>query len=76
MGEYSELTIEQDDIFQSIKDASKDSRYWITKNGQVNMIKDLESSHLEDIDKMFKTTLLRLVKVKFELLKRKIFNMK
>ena len=74
-GEYAELSLEmEDDIFQPTKDVSKDSNYWITRDRKVNLIKDLETSHLKNIDTMFGVLFWRVLKVKIELLKRKIFR--
>lgn len=75
MGEYAELNLEmEDDIFQPTKDISKDSNYWITRDRKVNLIKDLETNHLKNIDTMFGVLFWRVLKVKIELLKRKIFR--
>jgi hypothetical protein len=75
MAEYAELNLEmEDDIFQPTKDVSKDSKCWITRDREIKKIKELETSHLKNIDKMFGVMFWRLLRVKLELVKRKIFR--
>jgi hypothetical protein len=74
MAEYADLSLE-DDVFMYYEKPKKDSSVWITKDGKVDKIKNLETGHLQNIDEFFKTLFKRLIRIKIELVKRKLgFN--
>lgn len=52
------------------------SNHWITNNGDIKLINELDTNHLNNIDKRFKVLFIRLIKVKIEIFKRKYFRIR
>ena len=50
----------------------QNSSFWITKTGCVEKIRDLETPHLNNINRMFGIMFKRLLRVKLELFMRRI----
>lgn len=78
MAEYADLFNSMEESSDSFGDFNQKilKNEWKSKSGEIHNIEKMTDNHLKNTIKMFKPMVLKIIRMKFELFKRKLFFIK